>query len=142
MVEGYPRPSGDLIGAKSMQELIQDGLLKINDFDKGVVFMVDNRQYHINGVNGETLNINTGSQGNIFQSITNKTEADVTNLIKELLRYAEENGEPRDVEMVQALETNIKEKKWESAKAIFGLLTKSIQVSASGITIAKAFGWL
>ncbi|MBE0336423.1 hypothetical protein [Paenibacillus terrae] len=125
-----------------MQELIQDGLLKINDFDKGVVFMVDNRQYHINGVNGETLNINTGSQGNIFQSITNKTEADVTNLIKELLRYAEENGEPRDVEMVQALETNIKEKKWESAKAIFGLLTKSIQVSASGITIAKAFGWL
>ncbi len=104
--------------------------------------MVDNRQYHINGVNGETLNINTGSQGNIFQSITNKTEADVTNLIKELLRYAEENGEPRDVEMVQALETNIKEKKWESAKAIFGLLTKSIQVSASGITIAKAFGWL
>ncbi|AET60287.1 hypothetical protein HPL003_17715 [Paenibacillus terrae HPL-003] len=125
-----------------MQELIQDGLLKINDFDKGVVFMVDNRQYHINGVNGETLNINTGSQGNVFQSITNKTEADVTNLIEELLRYAEENGEPRDVEMVQAIETNIKEKKWESAKAIFGLLTKSIQVSASGISIAKAFGWL
>lgn len=119
----------------TIQDLIDEKIIEL--VQKGGTFVMDNRQYNLNGVQGQNQNFNFGDNGSINQNIG--SEVDINKMFGDLKKFVEDHAEPRDKEMVDKLEESVKEKKWDTAKAIFGLLPKTIQVSAAATTLAKAF---
>ncbi|MFU1797793.1 hypothetical protein ACM1RC_28275 [Paenibacillus azoreducens] len=103
---------------------------------------MDNRQIHVSGLTAQNQNITFGDHSTINQNIQQLSENEIDTLFKELKKFALENSDERDVKAVETIEDNVKQSKLEIAKTIFDLLTKTVQASAAGVAISKAFGWL
>ncbi|PUA40360.1 hypothetical protein C8Z91_04445 [Paenibacillus elgii] len=104
---------------------------------------MDNRSFNVSGLTGQNQNFNFGDNGKIDQKITNGSEIDIQKLFSDLHKVIEEgDADSRDKQMAQVLEENVKAGKMDTAKTIFDLLTKTVQMSAAGIAIGKAFGWI
>lgn len=68
---------------------------------------------------------------------------DLKELFKQLIKFTSENSDERDLQAVRSIVENVRNEKIEVAKSIlFDLLTRTVQASAAGVSIAKAFGWL
>ncbi|MEJ9219411.1 hypothetical protein P4H46_14625 [Paenibacillus glucanolyticus] len=135
----YERPTSSFDNTKSIRDIFQEGLIRIDD--KGVI-IVDNRTYNVSGITGQNQNINLGDHSTTNQSIHQLGNSDIDSLFEKLKQFAIENSNPQDVQMIESVKENVKSGKFETAKTVFDLLTKAVQASAAGVAIAKAFSFI
>lgn len=128
----YNRPIADSFGVKTVGELIKEGK---------VIYMVDNRIYNVSGLQASNQNINFGDHVTSNQTVY-VSDHEISELLKSLTEEVYKNGDIKDQEILKEIDSNIKQKKWDTAKTLFGIFGKTIQVSAAGSTLAKVFGWI
>lgn len=128
----YDRPVTNDFGVRTIYELIKEG---------NVIYMKNNRIYNVSGLQATNQNINFGDHGVSNQTVS-ASDHEISELLKSLAQEISKNGDTKDREILKEIDSNITHKKWDTAKTLFGLLGKTIQVSAAGSTLAKVFGWI
>ncbi|TKH43059.1 hypothetical protein C1I60_16195 [Paenibacillus terrae] len=131
---------------KTLGDLKREGLdidLLLKTINGGVMIMnIDNRKNVVNGVTATNQQLNFGDSVSMSQTVGALSEDNIKKLFDDLYKTIKDNGDERDIEIAGKVEESIMNKNWDAAKMIFGALPKVIQVSAAGISIAKAFGWM
>lgn len=117
-------------------ELVKKGFMIHKE---GMVLYVDNRTINVQGFTAENLQI--GDENQINQ-IKLGSGVDIDRLFGQLAEFISQNSDPRDQQTADKVKENINKGKFDTAKEIFGLLSKAVQMSAAGVSIAKAMGWV
>ncbi|GBF71947.1 hypothetical protein PA598K_00175 [Paenibacillus sp. 598K] len=101
---------------------------------------MDNRTYNISGINGE--NVQIGDNGKIESFKIEVSNERIEELFKALYVEISKTSNFKDEQIAKELEIGVKDRKWDTSKILFGLLSETVQASAAGIAIAQVFGWI